>query len=105
LSLEFIAAIADESERRIASSFDFITLSRCAFDRSLCPCCGCCATAVAPGDTQGARNATTKTATWKGLCKRVDVNDKLIEKSSNRTNRKILEEKASNLQRQQMRAR
>src|ERR1041385_1423532 len=95
LSPEFIAAIADESERRIASSFDFITFSRCVFDRSLCPCCGFWAKAVDLCDKQGASKAAIKTAICKTRCERVEVNDKLIEKSSNKTNREILEEKAS----------
>jgi hypothetical protein len=105
LSLEFIAAIADESERRIASSFDFITLSRCVFDRSLCPCCGCWATAIDLCDKQGTSKAAIKATTCKALCERVEVNDKLIEKPSNNTNREILEENATDLQRQRMLAR
>jgi hypothetical protein len=78
-------------------------LSRCVFDRSLCPCCGCWANAVDLCDKQVATKAAIKTAS-KALCERVEVN-KLIEKSSNNTNREILEEKASNLQQRRMRAR
>jgi hypothetical protein len=85
LSLEFIAAIAEESERRIASSFDFITLSRCVFDRSLCPCCGCWANA-ALCDKQGASKAAIRIATRKVPGERVEVNDKLMKKPSNKTN-------------------
>src|SRR5690349_19930349 len=79
LSLELTAAIADESERRIASSLDFITLSRCVFDRSLCACCGCWANAVDLCAKQGASKAI-KTNNRKARSERVEVNDKLIEK-------------------------
>jgi hypothetical protein len=104
LSLEFIAAIAEESERRIASSFDFITLKRCVFDRSLCPCCGCWAD-TALWEKQGASKAAMRIATRKVLCERIEVNDKLMKKNLQQTNREILEEKRFNLQRQRLRVR
>jgi len=82
-----------------------MTLSRCVFDRSLCACRGCWAKAVDLCDKQGANKAAIKTTTCKARFERVEVNDKLIEKSSNKTNREILEEKASDLQRQRTRTR
>jgi hypothetical protein len=68
------------------------------FDRSLCPCRCCWANAFDLCDKQGASKAAIKTATCKALCERVEVNDKLIEKPSNNTNREILEENAPDLQ-------
>src|SRR6185369_8759763 len=88
LSPEFMAAIADESERRIASSFDLMTLSRCVLDKSLWPCCGCWASA-AFCDKQGASNAAIRTATCRALRERLEVKNKLIEKNLQQNNRQI----------------